>query len=105
MSSETQKYKKGDRVKVNVGHWMYSNKENSSIGKFIGKSENGGFYYDIRPQLTEDTATVEYTYGEKSETDGRFSKGESGYKQYSLKFDKYGSISWFDEENITPSQN
>lgn len=83
-----QKFKNGDRVKVKVGHpiWQRSN----------GKVE----WMDMMPELTQDIATVEYTYGEKSETDYRFSKGEEGYKEYSLKFDNHGSISWFNEDVI-----
>ena len=89
-----QKYKKGDRVKVLVGHpiWTIS-------GKDKGKME------DICPELTEDIATVQYTYGEMSEIDRRYSKGDDGYKKYSLKFDKYGSISWFDESIIVPYES
>ncbi len=87
-----QKYKKGDRVKVLIGHpiWTISGK-------------NKGQVMDAMPQLVEDTATVEYTYGEKSETDWKFSKGDSGYKQYCLNFDKHGSIAWFDEDHIIPA--
>lgn len=87
-----QKYKKGDRVKVLIGHPMWQ-----SDGE--GKVRN----FDCRPELTQDVATVEYSYGEKSETDSRYSPGEQGYKSYSLKFDKYGSISWFEENVITPA--
>lgn len=83
-----QKYKQGDRVKVLFGHPMWSN--------------NDG-WIDIAPYLTEDVATVEYSYGEKSETDSRFSKDGSGYHQYSLKFDKYGSVAWFNENTIIPA--
>lgn len=83
-----QKYQKGDRVKVLVGHPIWSN--------------NGG-WLDVAPQLTQDIATVEYTYGEMSEIDSKYSKGENGYKEYSLKFDKHGSVAWFDEKNIIPA--
>lgn len=88
-----QKYKKGDRVKVLVGHLMWTLK--------------GGVvtHEDIRPELTEDTATVEYTYGQMSEIDERYSKGDSGYESYSLNFDKHGSIAWFDEDIIVPLNN
>lgn len=83
-----QKFQKGDRVKVLNGHiiWEYAD------GKFKRQ--------DLRPELKEDTATVEYTYGQMSEVDWRYSKGTNGYKEYSLKFDKYGSISWFHEKDI-----
>lgn len=86
-----QKYKKGDRVRVLVGHpiWTISGK---------GK----GLVVDAMPQLTKDTATVEYTYGEMSEINPLYSKGEGGYKSYCLKFDKHGKISWFDEEHLIP---
>jgi hypothetical protein len=97
--SELQKYKKGERVKVFIGHSMWSNGIEMPNAKLL--FEDGKFkMYDIRPQLTEDTATVEYTYGEMAEVDGRFSKGDGGYKRYSLKFDKHGRIAWFDEDNI-----
>ena len=97
--SEGQLYKKGDRVKVKYGHLLWSNDDRVKFGKFIqqdGKTK----LWDMRPELTEDIATVEYSYGEMSETDFRFSKGEQGYKQYSLKFDKHGSIAWFDEVDL-----
>jgi len=80
-----QKYFKGTRVKVLIGHALWSNKNEVT---------------DIRPELTEDIATVEYTYGEMSEIDSKYSKGEQGYRDYCLKFDKYGSIAWFDEDDI-----
>lgn len=80
-----QKYQKGDRVKVLVGHPMWSTK---------------GGWLDINPELTEDAGTIEYTYGQMSEIDSRYSTGEQGYRQYCINFDKHGSISWFDEENI-----
>lgn len=83
------KYPNGTRVKVTIGHPMWSNK---------------GPVTDLAPHLTEDTATVMYTYGEKSETDNRYTKGYSGYKQYGLRFDKYGEIAWFDEERLIPQQ-
>jgi hypothetical protein len=86
-----QKYKKGERVKVFVGHPMWSI-----------SGPNKGRVQDLRPELTEDTATVEYTYGQMSESDFKYSKGSDGYKRYSLIFDKHGSICWFDEENIYP---
>lgn len=91
MSNELQKYKKGDRVKVIIGHSMWK----------VGGGKDAELI-DIHPQLTEDIATVEYTYGEKSEIDSLYSKGDSGYKRYRLRFDKHGSISWFDEENLIP---
>jgi len=83
------KYPNGTRVKVKIGHRMWSNDGNGKIMET-----------DTAPYLTEDTATVMYTYGEKSETDWKFSKGDDGYKQYGLKFDKYGEISWFDESDL-----
>lgn len=83
------KYPNGTRVKVSVGHLIYS----FEGGKCSSQ--------DISPHLTEDVATVEYTYGEKSETDYKYSRGERGYSQYCLKFDKYGSIAWFNESVIT----
>ena len=89
---DIQKYKKGDRVKVLIGHLIWTfNKGQSSCR-------------DINPKLTEDIATVECTYGEMSEIDERYSKGEDGYKRYSLHFDKYGSICWFDEDIIVPHE-
>jgi len=86
-----QKYNKGDRVKVIIGHPILAINGD-------GKSD----LVDTMPELTKDIATVEYTYGEMSETDNRFSKGDGGYKRYSLNFDKYGSISWFNESVIIP---
>lgn len=88
-----QKYQKGDRVKVLVGHRIWHFKEGMAGME------------DIRPELKDDTATVEYTYGQMSEMDNRYSKGEDGYKSYSLKFDTYGSIAWFDEDDIIPTEN
>lgn len=94
-----QKYKKGERVRVLVGHRLWSSDPLFKGGKVL--SENGKFKeIDINPELTEDTATVEYTYGQASETDSRFSKGKDGYDRYSLRFDKHGSICWFDEFDI-----
>lgn len=94
-----QKYKKGERVKVLVGHRIWSNGMDFPNAKLL--ASDGKFKeYDIRPELTEDIATVEYTYGQMSESDWKYSKGEDGYKRYSLKFDNHGSIAWFDEENI-----
>lgn len=87
-----QKFHKGDRVKVLIGHPMWT---------ISGK--NKGKCVDLSPELTEDIATVNYTYGEMSETDGRYSKGDDGYKRYSLTFDKHGTISWFDEQIIIPT--
>lgn len=84
------RYPNGTRVKVKYGHLIYSS--------FKG---NTG-WSDARPELTEDTATVAYTYGEKSETDGKYSKGDAGYKSYALTFDKYGTIAWFDEKHLIP---
>lgn len=99
-----QKYKKGDRVKVTIGHSLWSPKKMPQFDKYKYLGNDYDFHlYDMNPELTEDTATVEYTYGEMSEIDFRYSKGERGYKQYSLKFDKHGSISWFDENIITPA--
>lgn len=86
-----QKYKKGERVKVLVGHNIWHFKDGQAT------------HEDIRPELKEDTATVEHTYGELSETDCKFSKGDRGYKQYGLRFDKYGYMAWFDEHNIVPA--
>lgn len=84
------KYPNGIRVKVKYGHTMWSMyKGNLTV-------------QDIRPELTQDVATVMYTYGEMSETDHRFSKGDEGYKSYSLKFDKYGQIAWFEEDHLIP---
>jgi len=79
-----QKYQKGDRVKVLVGH------------QILGKGDNGWFTQDINPTLVDDTATVEYEYKEKY-------GGGSERNEYSLKFDKHGSISWFDEKIIIPA--
>lgn len=84
------KYPNGTRCKVLVGHRIWS-------------FENGNpVEIDIRPFLKEDTATIINTYGELSETDFRFSKSESGYSQYTLKFDNHGEISWFNESDILP---
>ena len=88
-----QKYKSGDRVKVLVGHRIWHFREGEAAME------------DIRPELKNDIATVEYTYGEMSEKDNRYSKGEDGYKSYSLKFDTYGSIAWFDEDDIIRAEN
>ena len=89
-----QKYKKGDRVKVLVGSQMWTNHGKGNVT-----------IRDTMAELMQDTATVEYTYGEKSETDGRFSKGEDGYKRYCLNFDKHGSIAWFDEQIIISAED
>lgn len=85
------KYPNGTRVKVKYGHLIW----NIGGGKEMKAT-------DISPHLTEDIATVEYTYGEKSETDFRYSQGDDGYKRYSLRFDKFGGISWFDEDCLIP---
>lgn len=85
-----QKYKKGDRVKVSIGQPIWQNNN--------GKIE----WLDIHPEYKDDVATVEYTYGEMSEVDPKFSPDEQGYKQYCLNFDKYGKISWFSEHDILP---
>lgn len=91
-----QKYNNGDRVKVSVGHWIISPTENSKLGKFVEKY-NDSFVYDMRPELTEDEATVDYSYAE------RYGKGDKeSSHSYSLKFDKYGSISWFEEGIVSP---
>lgn len=93
MTQDKQKYKKGDRVKVKYGHILWSNDK-----RMVGNNwkQIGEMQYDIRPELTEDIATVEYTYEEK------FSKGDDDFNIYSLKFDKHGSISWFDEDHLIP---
>lgn len=86
-----QKFNKGDRVKVKYGHVIWS-KEEMNIGKYLGKAEFG-HCYDIRPALTEDVATVEYEYKEQY---GGVKEGN----EYSLKFDKHGSIAWFNEADL-----
>ncbi len=92
-----QKFKAGDRVKVKYGHIMWSKTAIDSNGiKTIKKGDNGNwFMYDINPSLTEDEATVEYEYKEKY-------GGDNQKNQYSLKFDKHGSVSWFDEDHLIP---
>ena len=82
------KYPNGTRVKVKVGHPMLEFKD----GKYVK--------YDLRPELTMDTATVEYTYGEAY---GGVSKDT--FKNYSLRFDKHGLVSWFDEDNLIAVKN
>lgn len=82
------KYPNGTRVKVKMGYSMMD----LQGGKYVN--------YDLRPELTMDTATVEYTFGEIY--DG---KGEDAFKTYALKFDKHGSISWFSEDNIIEVKN
>lgn len=96
-----QKYQKGDRVKVLIGHRMWSSGMEIPGAKLL-RSGDKFKEYDISPHLTEDIATVQYTYGEMSEIDERFSKGDDGYKSYCLKFDKNGTISWFEEDVIIP---
>lgn len=86
-----QKYQRGDRVKVLVGHRIW-------VVNYNERKER-----DIAAYLKDDIATVQYTYGQMSEVDKRFSKSEIGYKEYCLKFDKYGTIAWFDEEIIIPA--
>lgn len=101
------KYKNGSRVKVKYGHLIWQNNKceghlgmkESPTCKLVHTDEHIQ-WFDIRPELTEDIATVEYTYGEKSETDYRFSGGDAEYKRYCIKFDKHGTISWFDEEQL-----
>ncbi len=100
------KFKNGSRVKVKYGHLIWQNNKAGGVGlkdsptcKLIS-TEDHIQWFDIRPELTKDIATVAYTYGEKSETDFKYSKTEDGYKKYSLIFDNYGSISWFHEDQL-----
>ena len=80
----------GTRVKVKIGHRLWK-----SNGK------GGTIEYDMCPELKADTASVQYTYGEKSETDSKYSPGdERTYAQYALKFDKHGVRAWFNESDL-----
>lgn len=79
-------YPKGTKVKVKYGHLILE----------------GNKVIDIRPELTTEIGIVEYTYGEKSETDSKYDSSPRGYKQYSLYFEGRGSICWFHEYNLIP---
>lgn len=97
-----QKYLKGDRVRVLVGNRVWcplSYKRHFPLANVIMENDKWAVI-DIMPHYTEDIGTIEYTYGQMSEIDNKYSKGEDGYKKYSIKFDKYGSVSWFDERDI-----
>ena len=83
LSNMEQILKAGDRVKVKAGQIMWS-------------TENGETkIIDIMPQLTQDEGVIEYSYNE------RYGNGTTlNTDRYSIKFDKYGSISWFSHDNI-----
>lgn len=78
-----QKFKKGDRVKVLVGHAVWTN-DNGKVTVF-----------DVAPMLKEDIATV---IGSHRDIYGR--DVQDGWVDYTLRFDKYGQIAWFHEKNI-----
>ena len=98
MDSE-QKFKKGDRVKVKYGQLIWS-RENLKFDEANLKSELEGVkWYDLHPEYTKDIATIEYSYNERYGSSMNGDK-DTSYDNYCLKFDKYGSISWFNEKDI-----
>ena len=97
-----QKYKKGDRVKTRIGHWIMQSKKDDNVSprwKHLGETKEGWHMYDMNPELTEDVATVDYSYHEMHGNKSR----EPDSHSYALIFDKRGWIAWFDENNLIPA--
>lgn len=104
---DKQKYKKGDKVKVKYGHLFWSpgpdplGQKMPSDWKLISYPDTlkgtSHYTFDTRPILTEEIAEVEFSYYEKY-------GGADRDHRYQLKFEKSGSIAWFNENIIIPEK-